>query len=290
MIERPRVSDETYGLLILAAAILAAILSITGLGFGLYDRTQLIKFSRQANVQLRRAEREKTHQLALLEQEQSQADIIHARQKRDVEVLTTRLRITQSQLKEARAEAAQVLDQDAQTLTYIVSDFKNQVATKANGDELNTTISNINSAKIDLEGTSKEVNAARGELHTLVGRNHDEINLLRRRGERDYVEFTIEGRNKPHRIGNIMVELRSVDTRKNQFTVVLVVDDLRTEDKDHALNQPIVFFLQGTHDADEFIVNTLDRDKIGGYISMPKSTVNITTATASSTLQITSPR
>ena len=69
------------------------------------------------------------------------------------------------------------------------------------------------------------MNVARGELRTLVARNHDEIDLLRRMGERDCVEFTIEGRNKPHRIGNIMVELRSVDTRKNQFTVVLVVDD-----------------------------------------------------------------
>jgi hypothetical protein len=239
---------------------------------------------------LRTAERENTRQLAMLDQKQSQADIINERLEGDVEVLTKRLRITQGQLEESRAEAAQVLYLDAQTRALIVSDFKNQVATKVNTDELNTTVSNINSAKADLEGTSKEVNVARGEMRTLVARNHDEIDLLRRMGERDYVEFTIEGRNKPHRIGNIMVELRSVDTRKNQFTVVLVVDDVRREKKDQALNEPIAFFLQGTHDADEFVVNTLGRDKISGYISMPKSTPNITTATASSTLQITSPK
>ena len=290
MIERPKGSDGTYGSLILVMAILTVVLSVTGLGFGLYDSSQLIKFSRQANLQLRTAERENTRELAMLDQKQSQADVINARLEGDVEVLAKRLRITQGQLEKARAEAAQVLDQDAQTLAHIVSDFKNQAATKANTDELNTTISNINSAKADLEGTGKEVNVARGELRTLVARNHDEIDLLRRMGERDYVEFTIEGRNKPHRIGNIMVELRSVDTQKKQFTVVLVVDDVRREKKDHALNEPIAFFLQGTHDADEFVVNTLGRDKISGYISMPKNTPNITAATASSALQITSPK
>ena len=208
----------------------------------------------------------------MLDQKQSQADILNERLEGDVEVLTKRLRITQGQLEESRAEAAQVLDQDAQTLAHMVSDFKHQVATKANTDELNTTISNINSAKTDLEGTSKQVNLARSELRTLVARNHDEIDLLRRMGERDYVEFTIEGRNKPHRIGNIMVELRSVDTKRNQFTIVLVVDDVpEKENKDHALNEPIAFFLRGTHDADEFVVNTLGRDKISGYLSMPRS-------------------
>jgi hypothetical protein len=290
MIERPRVSNARYRSLILAMATLTAVISITDLGFGFYDSIQLIKFSRQANVQLRTAERENTRQLAMLDQKQSQADILNERLEGDVEVLTTKLRITQSQLKEARAEAAQVVDVDAQTLGQMVSEFTNQLATKANTDELNTTISNMNNAKADLEGTSKEVSVARGELRTLVARNHDEIDLLRRMGERDYVEFTIEGRNKPHRIGDIMVELRSVDTRKNQFTVVLVVDDVRREMKDHALNEPIDFFLQGTHDADEFVVNTLGRYKISGYLSMPKNTPNITTPTASNALQITSPK
>jgi hypothetical protein len=84
-----------------------------------------------------------------------------------------------------------------------------------------------------------------------------------------------------------MVELRSVDMKRNQFTVVLVIDDVRTENKDHALNQPIAFFPQGTHEADEFVVNSLGRDKISGYISMPKNAPNITRAATSGSLQIT---
>ena len=56
--QKPESRKVSEGSLTLAVAILTAVLSITGLGFGLYDSTQLIKFSRQANFQLRTGERE----------------------------------------------------------------------------------------------------------------------------------------------------------------------------------------------------------------------------------------
>ena len=134
--------------------------------------------------------------------------------------------------------------------------------------------------KSDLEGTKNDLKMARSELGTLIARNHDEIHTLRRMGERDYVEFTVQGRNKPQKVGNVSVELRSVNTKRNQFTVALIVDDLRTENKDRPLNQPIVFYPHGTHQADEFVVNTVGKDEIRGYISIPKNPTSTTTATA----------
>jgi hypothetical protein len=72
--------------------------------------------------------------------------------------------------------------------------------------------------------------------------------------------------------------LRSVNTKKNQFSVVLVVDDARTENKDRALNQPIVFYPQGGHQANEFVVNKVGKDTISGYISVPKNGPTTTSA------------
>jgi hypothetical protein len=132
--------------------------------------------------------------------------------------------------------------------------------------------------KTDLEGTKNDLKLARSELGTLIARNHEEIDALRRMGERDYLEFTVPGRNKPQKVGPVSVELRSV----NRFSVVLVVDDVRTENKDRMLNQPIVFYPRSTHQADEFVVNTVGKDKISGYISVPKYPSGTTTATASS--------
>jgi hypothetical protein len=132
--------------------------------------------------------------------------------------------------------------------------------------------------RTDLKGTKNDLKMARSELGTLIARNHDDVDVLRRSGERDYIEFTITGRNKQQKIGNISAQLRSVDTKKNKFTVALLVDDLTTEKKDRTVNEPIVFYQNGSHQADEFVVNSVSKDKISGYISVPKNPVQTSAA------------
>ena len=71
-----------------------------------------------------------------------------------------------------------------------------------------------------------------------------------------------------------------MDTKKNKFTVALTVDDTRTEKRDRTVDEPVVFYPRGAHQADEFVVNSVAKDKISGYISMPKNP-QATTAAAS---------
>lgn len=282
------VNKGTPGWLVPAVVILA-IVSIAGLGFAWYDSNQL-QTAQQANGQLKAAEQSTAQQVATLEQKQMQADTTNAALRSNLDVVTKRLGLTQGELKKGQNEAAQlaaqVRDEGAQKIAQLDTDVKNQLATKASTDELNkdvTTVNgNVNGVKTDLEGTKNDLKLARSELGTLIARNHEEIDVLRRMGERDYIEFTVLGRNKPQKVGTISVELRSVNLKKNQFSVVLVVDDVRTESKDRMLNQPIVFYPHGTHQADEFVVNTVGKDKISGYISVPKYPAGgTTTATAS---------
>jgi membrane-associated HD superfamily phosphohydrolase len=288
MVENPEAVNNGRPGWLVPAVVILAIVSIAGLGFAWYDSNQL-QIAEQANGQLKTAEQNTAQQVATLEQKQKQDDATNAQLKSDLDVVTKRLRLTQGDLKKARDEAAQVAaqvrDEDAQKLTQMDSDVKNQLATKASTDELNkdlTTVNgNVNSVKADLDGTKNDLKMARSELGTLIARNHGEIDVLRQMGERDYLEFTVQGRNKPQKIGNITVELRSVNPKRNLFTVALIVDDVRTENKDRALNQPIVFYPHGTHQADEFVVNTVGKDKISGYISRPKNPTSTTTATAS---------
>ena len=123
---------------------------------------------------------------------------------------------------------------------------KSELATKASADQLNTVSGDVTAVKSDLEITKNDLKMARSELGTLIARNSDEIDVLRRMGERDYVEFTIQGKKKPQVVGPVTVELRSVDTKRNKFTVALVVDDLRTEKKDRLVNEPIIFYPRGS--------------------------------------------
>jgi len=255
------------------AIVILALVAIAGLGLAWYDSSQLQAAQQSFGNEMKAAQQNTAQQIATLEQKETQADAANTELQGDLGVVTKRLRITQGDLKKSRDEAAQIREESAQKIAQMDTDVKSQLATKASADDLNATNGTVNGVKTDLEGTKSDLKMARSELGTLIARNHDEIDSLRRMGEREYVEFTVQGRNKPQKIGNsdLTVELHSVNTKKNQFTVALVVDDVRTEKKDRTVNEPVVFYPHGSHQADEFVVNSVSKDKISGYISMPKN-------------------
>src|SRR5205823_12233859 len=112
---------------------------------------------------------------------------------------------------------------------------------------------------------------AKSEMGTLIARNHDEIDQLRRLGERDYTEFTISGKNRPQKIANVTIELKGVNQKRNQFNLAMVVEDKRFEKKNRTINEPIFFYTTGTHIPEEIVVNKVAKDSISGYVSVPKA-------------------
>jgi len=277
--EQP-VQAQTPGWVISAIVILA-IVSIAGVGLAWNESARLQDLQTAMNGQIKTSQQDADQKFSGMEQKQSQADAATAALQSDLGVVTKRLRLTQGELKTARDEAAQIRDDAQKQIADVstnVSDVKTELSTKASADDLNATNGNVTSVKTDLAGTKNDLQMARSELGTLIAKNHDEIDTLRRMGERDYVEFTIAARNKPQKVGNVTVELKGVNLKKNQFNVALTVDDVRTEKGNRTVNEPIVFYPQGSHQADEFVVNTVGKDKITGYVSMPKANVATTAA------------
>lgn len=264
-----------------AAIVILAIVSIAGLGLAWHNSTELQQAQQAFGGQMKTAEQTNTQQIAAFEQKLTQANATSTELQSDLGVVEKRLRVTQGDLKKARDEEAKIREEDAQKLAQMDTDVKTQLATKASSEDLTAVNGTVNNVKSDLENTKNDVKMARSELGTLIARNHEEIDTLRRMGERDYVEFNVTGKNKPQKIGNLTVELRSVDAKKNKYTVALTVDDVRTEKKDRTVNEPVVFYPRGTHQADEFVVNSISKDKISGYVSMPKN-VPATAANAGS--------
>jgi Rad3-related DNA helicase len=277
------VVEEVHGTpgWVTAAIVILAIVSIAGLGLAWHNSTELQQAQQAFGGQMKTAEQTNTQQIAAFEQKLTQANATSTELQSDLGVVEKRLRVTQGDLKKARDEEAKIREEDAQKLAQMDTDVKSQLATKASSDDLTAVNGTVNNVKSDLENTKNDVKMARSELGTLIARNHEEIDTLRRMGERDYVEFNVSGKNKPQKIGNLTVELRSVDTKKNKYTVALTVDDVRTEKKDRTVNEPVVFYPRGTHQADEFVVNSISKDKISGYVSMPKN-VPATAANAGS--------
>jgi hypothetical protein len=280
-----QIVEENHGTpgWVTAAIVILAVVSIAGLGLAWHNSTELQQAQQSFSGQMKTVAQNDSQQAAALEQKLAQANATSTGLQSDLGVVEKRLRVTQSDLKKARDEEAKIKEEDAQKLAQLAqsdTDVKNQLATKASTDDLNAVNGSVNNVKTDLEGTKSDLKMARSELGTLIARNHEEIDVLRRMGERDYVEFSIQGKNKPQKVGSITVELRSVDTKKNKFTVALTVDDTRTEKKDRTLDEPVVFYPRGSHQADEFVVNSVAKDKITGYISVPKNPPS-TTANAS---------
>ena len=176
-------------------------------------------------------------------------------------------------LREDRNEAdiqrlASAQKQTAQAVTAVSNDVSS-VKTDVGGvktdlgktqSDLATTISQLTSMKGDLSDHS-----------SLIARNHDELELLKHKGDRNYYEFTLaKGQRKP--VGTVSLELKKADAKKNRFTLVVLSDDKQYEKKDRNVNEPLQFYSGKDPQLFEIVVNSVGgkNSQISGYLTTPK--------------------
>jgi hypothetical protein len=255
----------------LPAIIVLGLVAIAGLGFGWNATTKLDSTQQAVGAQLKATQQAVQQDLTSLKDRVAQGEKSNTELQSDLKLVTNKLRITQGQLKKARLEATQLNEATAQKLTALDSSVHSELATKATSDDVKSVDTKVISVKSDLDATREDLKMARSEMGTLIARNHDEIDQLRRLGEREYIEFSLTGKNKPEKVGNITVELKGVNAKRNQFTLAMTVEDKRFEKKNRALNEPIFFYTTGTHIPEELVINKAAKDTISGYISIPKA-------------------
>src|SRR5438874_888907 len=255
----------------LPAIIVLGLLAIGGLAFGWNASSKLDATQQAVAAQLRTAEQSMQQDMASLKDRLAQDEKTNTDLQGDLKVVTGKLKITQGQLKRAREEAAKLNDATTEKLTALDTSVHSELATKATSDDVKTVDTKVVGVKTDLDATREDLKMARSEMGTLIARNHDEIDQLRRLGERDYVEFTIVGRNKPQKVGNVTVELKGVNEKRNQFSAAVTIEDKQFEKKNRAMNEPIFFYLSGTHIPEEIVINKVGRNTVSGYLSIPKA-------------------
>jgi chromosome segregation ATPase len=184
------------------------IVSIAGVGLAWHNSTVLQQARQTFRGQMKMAEQNSNERVIVLEQRLADANATTASLQRDLVVIEKRLRVNESDLKRAHDQGSQIQEEYAQKLAQMDLDMKTQLATKASNNDLKNVDGRVNTVKSDLDRTKDDLKMARSELGTLIARNHEEIDVLRRMGERDYFEFTLQGKNKPQIVGNIIVELR----------------------------------------------------------------------------------
>ncbi len=139
--------------------------------------------------------------------------------------------------------------------------------------QISTVSSDLGNTKTQLEQTVANLKHATGELDdhaSLIATNGKELQALRELGERNYSEFTITRSKTATRVGDVMVMLKKVDTKRNKFTIEVTADDKTVEKKDRSINEPIQFYTSKAHQPDEIVVNQVRKDTIVGYLATPK--------------------
>ena len=165
---------------------------------------------------------------------------------------------------------------DAQKLNSSISDVS------AKADSANAKLADVNNdvttVKTDLASTKTDLNQTKSDLKKVSGdlgitsgyvaTNGKEIDELRRRGERNIIEFSLKKEKNLQKVGDISVRLEKSDPKHNKFSVVVLADDKTVEKKDKNINEPLQFYVSKS--LYEVVVNSVGKDQIAGYLSTPK--------------------
>jgi len=177
-------------------------------------------------------------------------------------VETLQARVAQEQAKQQQAISA--VKETADTATTKLNDVSTDVG---------TVKTDVQNTKSQLEETIANLKRATGELDShssLIATNATELKALRELGERNYSEFNITKSKQAKRVGDVMIELKKVDTKRNRFTIAVTVDDKTVEKKDRTINEPIQFYTSKARQPDEIVVNNVGKNMIAGYLASPK--------------------
>jgi uncharacterized coiled-coil protein SlyX len=164
-----------------------------------------------------------------------------------------------------RLDAAQ--KQTAQQVTAVSSEVSN-VKTDVGGVK-----TDLGKTQTDLAAAVSQLQSMKGDLSdhsSLIARNHDELETLKHKGDRNYYEFTLtKGDKKP--VGTVSLQLKKADAKKSRFTLSVFADDKQYEKKDRNVNEPLQFYSGKDPGLFEIVVNTVNsKNQVTGYLSTPK--------------------
>jgi DNA repair exonuclease SbcCD ATPase subunit len=180
---------------------------------------------------------------------------------------------------EARADQLMARQQSsAQRLESYRTDTSKQISGVSS--EVSNVRSDVGGVKTDVARTQNDLQSAvsqmqamRGDMGVmsgLIARNHDELEILKHKGDRTYTEFTLtKGDKRP--VGTVTLELRKADAKHSRYTLYVYADDKKIEKKDKGLNEPVQFYTGKDPALYELVVNSIDKNRVVGYLSAPKN-------------------
>jgi hypothetical protein len=229
-------------------------------------------------AQNRLSDMEQRQKTALADMEKKMEDN-NGRMRASIEVVAEKAGITQKDLVK-KASVLQAEENETQSRLKSDEQSNKQQFTAVNG-AVDGVKSDVTKVSADVSDTKNDLAVTKGKLETAIGdinkhseliaTNHDALEQLRHRGDRDYLEFTLYKGKDPTRLATVSVQLKKVDPKKGEFTLVVLADDKKIEKKDCSLNVPLQFYTGRDRNLYEIVVNAADKNVVSGYMSTPKN-------------------
>jgi DNA anti-recombination protein RmuC len=177
--------------------------------------------------------------------------------------------IHREQADEANAKRLEAAQKETAQQITAVSGAVTDVKTDVGGVK-----TDLGKTQSDLANAVTQLTSMKGDLNghsSLIARNHDELDLLRHKGDRTYYEFTLtKGQKKP--VGTVSLELKKADGKKNTFNLEVTSDDKTVPKNNRGVFEPLQFYSGKDPLLFEIVVNAVNSNKqVTGYLSVPKS-------------------
>jgi len=187
----------------------------------------ILGYNTQTKISQDLSDQQKQNKILSAQLDQANSRIADLKSK--MEITTQRVGLTQSELAQAKSRAESIR-KEQQT-----SDEKLTAQIKESDEKIGAVASEVGNAKKDIEATKGDLEATKGKLERslgdmnvmsgLIARNHDDLDDLRRRGDRNYYEFTLQKSKNAERVGPVQMLLNKTDPKKAMYTVTIVADD-----------------------------------------------------------------
>ena len=213
--------------------------------------------------------------------ETAQADLnnrIHATSSEFKQALSTEVGMTKQEIAQRAADLERLQKASAAKLAAAQSQQGQQIA--AVSGEVTGVKSEVGVAKTDIQKTQTDLAATNAKLERTIGdlgkqsgliaHNSDELEMLKRKGERNYYDFTLQ-KNARTPVSTVSLQLKKVDPKKSRFTLNVIADDRTIEKKDRTLLEPLQFYTGRDKLLYELVVFSADKNSISGYLSTPKT-------------------
>ena len=202
----------------------------------------------------------------------------NARLKVATETLGQSVGLTQKQLEARANDLMRRQEADAKRLESEQAAAQKQIG--AVSTDVSSVKTDVGGVKTDVAQTKTELQTAVAQLQSmkgdmgvqsgLIATNHDELEILKHKGDRNYYEFTLH-KNQRQPVSTVGLELKKADTKHSRYTLEVYADDKKIEKKDRGLNEPVQFYTGKDNMLFELVVNQVNKNQVIGYISTPKN-------------------